>query len=363
MSIIHMDNFTIYGNSANLLNNVYISNNGCTVENDPDGVSPGKVLRIPQVGGGGGNYAHLRFPLPTFQTTIGMAGRFWLTALPTSPFNHPAPFVFKNNLNEILYSLIVTTTGRLAIRVGSFDDADSFVVQTTNPVVGATGWYHLEMKYFLSDTVGTLEVRVEGATVLTTAPGDTWPLTTGTATIAQVEIANDPTGTSSAVETFFKDLVIWDANGTQNNNFLGSVIVTNLIPTADAALNWVPSTGTTGFNLLDNIPPNGAEYITAIDPPPAPYVGIMSDLPNDVTSVKAIMTMVRAAKTDGGDASLQVGVISDPLGTPTTALGANRPINTTQNYWRDVFEVDPDTAAAWLPNAVNAARIRLNRTL
>lgn len=355
MAITHMDNFTIYGGvPANLLNGVYAENTSCTLPGDPDGVSPGQVLRVPQSFGGGNAYAKLRHVLPVLVTTSGQACRMWLAALPSSTEMRPTPFSFKDAGNNFLYMLVVTPTGRLAVR-STFGGAN--IAETTNPVVTANGWFHLEMKLVISATVGVIEVRVEGVTVITLTGQNT-----GVTQVAQIEIANDPTPTSASVEMFIKDFVTWDGTGTYNNDFLGSVIVVNLLPTSDVALNWAPSTGTTGYEILDNMPPNDVQFLSAINPPPAAYKAGMSDLPTDVTSVKAIMTMVRVAKTDGGDASLQIGIISDPSGTPTTGLGANRPITTAQTYWRDMFETDPDTTLPWLPGAVNLAQLQMNRT-
>jgi hypothetical protein len=140
------------------------------------------------------------------------------------------------------------------------------------------------------------------------------------------------------------------------------VLVKDLIPTADVNTNW-NTTGPNRFSILDNRPPNDAAFITAINPPPAAYVAELSNLPADVTSIRGLMTFVRAAKTDGGDGSLQIGLISDPLGVPATALGANRPITVAQTYWRDVFEQDPKTLAPWTPAAVDLVRLQINRTL
>jgi hypothetical protein len=70
------------------------------------------------------------------------------------------------------------------------------------------------------------------------------------------------------------------------------------------------------------------------------------------------MTIVRAAKTDGGDGSLQVSVVS----SGTAGDGTNRPITVAQTYWTDVHDLDPHTSAAWTPTTVNAAQLKINRT-
>jgi hypothetical protein len=56
---------------------------------------------------------------------------------------------------------------------------------------------------------------------------------------------------------------------------------------------------------------------------------------------------------------VQLGMVSGA----SAALGADRPITTQYAYWWDVIENDPATAAPWTRAAVNAALLRLKRTL
>jgi hypothetical protein len=359
MAIVHADNFSIYGTTyALMLNGIYAQVVTTTpsgqqpLRNDPDGVSGGKVF-IPGYGAGSG---FARFVLPTLDNTVGACFRIWMSSLPTKTTGagRAAPsFWFQDAAIGTLFRLYVTETGRIRVEgIG----AQSY--ETVNPVLTANGWYHIEFKAFMDATVGSLEVRVEGQTVLLQEN-----INTGAFPAYQVSIGTEASGAGINAFAYFKDLVVWNGAGTQNNDFLGSVIVHNLTPTSDIALNWTPSTGTDGYSILDNIPPNDGQYIFAEDSPlPDGYVATLSDLPPEVTSIKALITYVRAAKSDGGDGSLQTGLISDPDGTPATALGLDRPITVAQTYWRDIFEVDPATTAPWLPDAVNDVQLQIDRT-
>ena len=128
----------------------------------------------------------------------------------------------------------------------------------------------------------------------------------------------------------------------------------------DVALNWTPSTGTAGWSLLDNSPPqDGTDYLSAGDPPPAASLFGLTPLPEDVTSVRAMVLQLRGAKVDGGDGNLQGGMKSGA----STALGAKRPITTAFTYYEDVFAIDPATSAPWTPAAADAVQIQINRTV
>ena len=357
MAIQHMDNFSIYGTDKTLLlDGIYAeAGNGgdqgsVSLVADPDGISSGYVFSINGGYGGGGAYTLLRYVLSSNQTTCGVATRLWMPNLPPDTERKICPIQWRDVSNNPLWSITVDTTGRLQLRTGNFDG--TILETTTSPVVTAAGWWHIEAK-LLVNASGNIEVRVEGQTVID------HNLDSGSTAVSQVAVCNDPTSASASTTFYIKDFVVWDGSGSHNTSFLGSVIVTNLAVDSDVALNWTPSTGTTGYGILDNVPPVDSEYIAAPYPAPSAYQGSLTALPNNITSVKAVMTFVRAAKTDGGDGSLQTSVISNSA----TANGADRPITVAMTYWRDVFEVDPDTSAAWLPAAVDLADIKLNRTV
>lgn len=350
MALLHADNFSRYNDDeALMLNGVYVQVADCFLVTDPDGISGGHVL---QLGGSAANDAVCRYVLPTVEDTVGVASRVWFPQLPVADDRNCCPILFRDITNNNIVVVQVLNTGRIRVRNDSVTFGD-----TVNPVITANGWYHIETKVFRDAAAGTVEVRVEGVPVLTLTG-----LALGALDIAQVTPYTGEAGGGFEQVYQFKDFVVWDGTGTYNNDFLGSVLVAGLSVTSDVSLNWTPSSGATGYEILDNVPPVDTTYISAGDPPPSPYVGTLSNLPADVTSVKGLITYVRAAKSDGGDGSLQVGLISDPSGTPTTVLGADRPITVAQTYWADVFETDPETSAPWLPSAVDLAQIQIDRT-
>jgi hypothetical protein len=341
MSLEWMDNFAIYGigGEARMLNGLYAEIGDSSIVADPDPSGSGEpVLEVISPGGLG-----WRRVLGGTRTRVGIAMRLWMPDL--SSEGDSRFLSFRDVSNAVLCDLTILTTGALRFR---YDGLGSNI-DTSGPVLIANAWQHVEIVVDFSTTVGEVEVRVEGVTVLT---GDT--LNTG-AGCAQVASDIDETG----FVIYQRDLVCYNGLGTLNNDFLGAVLVVSLDVTSDVSLNWTPSTGTTGYEILDNVPPVDTTYISAGDPPPAAYEGGLSNLPADVTSVKAVQTVVRAAKIDGGDGNLQVGIISGA----STDTGADRPITTAFTYWLDVFETDPATGVAWTPVAVDAAEIQIDRTV
>ena len=344
--LLHADNFDYYGSdSAFLDDGVYASTYGATIINDPDGVSVGKVLSLRF----SGNERGIRWVLPAANATVGVAARFYLEQIPASDDDRPTIIQFRDGANDRILGIRVTPTGALE----AIDSGSVVVGATTGPVLTPEAWWHIEAKF--NAGTGDIEVRVEGVTVL----DDTDP-TPLAPTTSQIACGSSGSGNSGSTDVKVKDLVVWDSSGSANNDFFGSVLVYDLAPTADDTFptGWT-STAANGYSVLDSNPPDdGVAYIAADDTPPAAAVFDLEDLPADVTSVRGLITRVRAAKTDGGDGSLQVSMTSNG----SDDAGADRPITTAQTYWSDVSELDPDTAAAWTPSGVNAAQLKIDRT-
>lgn len=344
MSMEWMDNFSLYGagGQARMLNGLYAEVGlNAEVVADPSGAA-GLVLLGPTVSQGS-----FRRVFGGFRTDIGFAQRVWFENLPL--FGASIIASFRDGSNIAVCDLSVLTTGVLRFAHGP---GLATVIFTANPVIVANAWQHVEIFVEHSETVGSVEVRVEGVPVLTATN-----INTGT---GSAQIGNNFRSTSfEGVRGYIKDIICYNGLGSYNNSFLGTCIVASLNPDSDVALNWTPSTGANGFSILDNRPPIDTAFISAADPPPAAYQATLTDLPLDVTSVRALQTVVRAAKVDGGDGNLQTSLVSNG----DVANGADRPITSTFTYWFDVFEEDPDTAAPWTPAAADAVQMRLNRTV
>ncbi len=344
MSLEFMDNFSNYGTDENnLLDGVYaeIFDNGTQLTTDPDGVSGGMVLKMSGAGTQG-----IRKVLSAAQTTVGIAVRTWISELPNA--NAKTILVFRDAANADQVTLQMNSTGTLSVTRGS-----TVLNTTTVPVITAAAWNHIEMKVLFSQTVGTIEVRVNGVPKIDLENQDT--CNTALVECSQIVLTN----LSNNHFLYMKDLYIWNDGGSIYNDFVGDVQIVTLLPDTDVSLNWTPSTGLDGSNLIDETTPDDTDYISADDSPPAAFVCELTDLDSEVVSVKGLMIFSRMLKTDGGTATVQNSIVSNG----DDGNGADRAITVAATYWMDQIELDPDTAAAWSPIAVNNARLKINRTL
>jgi hypothetical protein len=353
----------LYGTStASMLNGIWAetqsgSSGGTTaLANDPDS-NIGSAGRVLSTFGGNVNasngHSFARIVNPSgAQATTGVGFRLWMSSLPQGNSASGNAIVrFRTSANADIIYFQVQADGS----IGAYDSANT-LLGSTAPATTANAFQHVEIKVLRHASAGTAEVRVNGAVVL-----DLDTLALGASDIGIITIGSRPRTTSQATPTnYWKDFVLWDGSGSEGNNFQGSVAVHDLYTDGDISLNWTPSTGSTGWDLLDKTSVDDTTYIQAGDPAPSPAVMSLTDLPADVTSVRALLPIVRAVKSDGGDCNIQVSLTPNNVDWDD---GADRPMTTAFTFTWDVSHLSPDTSAAWTPAEVNDAYVKFNRTL
>lgn len=361
MAIQWMDNFGSYGTGSSEVSGAlkYMRDGtpvastdgggvtGTALEINPDGISSDIVLKV----------GVTRYACPTPDDVMGVAVRVWMSSLPSSNNNRNAIFDMRTAANEYRYRVIIEPNGAVSVYYATTTNpgtpSDPACLATTVvPAIFTNSWLHFEFK--INFTSGEFELRREGSMLLSGTHGSPPGGTCG-----NIAFANSGVSTTGRTNFWIKDLVIWDNSGTENNDFVGPVAVFRLPLNEDVSSGWSRTSGSSDYQLLDEIPPNDADYIYAPDDPlPAPSIMGFDSLPDYIVGVRAIMTLVRAWKTDGGDANLQVSLISNG----DEDAGADRNISTTPTYWWDISEISPDTTDPWTPLEVNDALIKINRT-
>lgn len=353
MALQLMDNFHIYGigGQAHMLNGIYAENSECTLVADPDPSGDGMAVcrhSPPSTNN------IVRRVLTSAQATVGFAARYWLALLPGATTQRPSYVSFRDVSNVGLCCLTVDPSGYLEVYKTEAINSGDLLARSATPVIVANAWQHVETKIHFDAAVGTVEVRVNGVTAITASGLDTSPTGNLCQNVGPGYLASGDTGPY----LYTKDHIIWDGSGALNNDFFGTCRVVDMTPDADISLNWALTGGASGFSILDVAPPNDANYIASASGVAA-YVASLSDLPIDVTTVKALQTVYRSDKSDAGDGNVQASLIS----SGTTGDGTDRPQTTAFTFYSDPYDADPHTSAGWTVAAANAVELKLNRTL
>jgi hypothetical protein len=349
-----MDDFTIYGNGgqAKMLNGLYADNGGCGIVSDPD---PTGTTTVCQIFPNNGSDVMIRRVLPTAINTIGIAARYYLSELPTDTSRRPVFAMFRDVNNVTLTYVTVDPSGY--IHVYNYNNGSPLLIATSSaPILITNAWRHMETKIVFSATAGSVQIKLEGVTVINV----TGIITSWNGNLGQNVGPGYIRSIGSIGPNFYvKDMIIWDNSAGVVTDFIGTCRVVKIIPDSDVSLNWTPSSGTTGYNKINESgPDDDTGYITAGSPAPAPAEFTLSDLPVTTTAVRGVMAIHRSRKTDGGDGNIQLSLVSGA----NTGNGTDRPITTAYTYWTDMYEQDPG-GTNWSKALVNALHLKLNRTV
>lgn len=348
--LLWIDGFDHYGSTpSRLLEGAYAAASLVTLSN----VNPRTGTRHARIQGAYDN--GLRRVFGDDKEVVGVGFAFELPSLPTNSTS-VCLASFRDNGNAVLCSVMVTSTGQLRLTNGF----GTGPVLATGPVSIVPGSYqHFECRAGIVDGEASVEVRINGVTVLN-APGvslgeDGAP--------AQVQIGTSGQGVFGFPAYLdVDDLYAWDGEGSANNDFIGDKKVYTAFPTSDGPdQGWTPSEGTDGFAMLDNVPPlDASQYLSAVNGGTGgdrSEFGL-ADYPAEIVSIAGLMTATRFWKTDAGNASATVGLISGV----SEDVGPEHALSISPRWYHDVFEVDPATGTPWLLSAVNAAQTAITRT-
>lgn len=361
MALLWADNFSAYGigGQAKMLDGAYAATvgSGTSLVTDPAGGGLA-VVRLTQSAAQVGGYpsygTYLRKAFAAAETTLGGFVRIYMPFLPI--YSTTSPYIlFADAGNAAQITIRMATTGAIEVLRG--DERSGTLIGTSTVCLTAGAWHHIEWKILASQTVGTVEIRVNGEVVLALTGQDTC----ATANVSYDQMAlgcNDASSAGDAADVYWKDLVLWDTSGSQNNDFMGTCFVQRCIPTGDVSFNWTASTGATGYNLIDDTGPNDADYISATVAQTTPSEFDITDLPSDATSVRGMLIFGRMKASDGGDCKVQMGVKSNAV----AGLGTDRQITAAWTYWWDIRELNPDTSAPFTPAEFNAMTVTIDRT-
>jgi hypothetical protein len=211
-------------------------------------------------------------------------------------------------------------------------------------------WYLVEVHFKLADTNGRVTVRVNGKTYLDYL-GDTKYSTYTTFNGVLWH------GSSGAVfdpgYIHVDDVAMNDTNGTVDNQWCGDGRVEKISPNAEGdTLQWSPSTGTTHYTLVDEIPNNGdTDYIYSTLPSQQDMLN-QGSFTDTNKFVNRLWVNTRAKDYQAVGARMKVG-----LKTGGTVYMQSTELSLTSGYTAKTgasVVLNPTTGAAWNKTDIDA---------
>lgn len=268
-----------------------------------------------------------------------------------------APFLYVN----------VSPAGVLSVNRIDTSDTSPTLLDTGSVAMSDNTWAYIECKWLIAAS-GTFVVRVNGQTSINFS-GDTLTSKTADTTWDAIYLAgmtgpNNSTNyalrnplSGSAFTVWIDDLVIGDLQGSVNNDLLGDQVVTTLVPSgAGTTTQWTPSAGSNYACVDDSVPDDDATYVSTDTTTEIDTYAV-----GDLTSTGTIhgVQVMAFARNESGTGTLRLVARS---GTTEEASASDLSVDTSYSYKRAIWELDPDTDAAWSASGVNAAEFGIKKT-
>lgn len=214
--------------------------------------------------------------------------------------------------------------------------------------IGANVWAFLELKVTTHNTLGTVEFRINGETVVNLTNQDTQ-----TGSNAYVDTVGLFGHNASADQHDFDDFYVLDTSGSVNNDFLGSRKVNTIFPTAEGdQIDWTPSTGSDNSALVDDNPHNSDTDYVSSGTSGHQDIYQHGDLSGsgDIDGLQAVAI---CRQTDATPFSIKLVAKSGS----TVDTGSGVAIGGTTYVGRHrTLEENPDTTNPWTASEVNSAQ-------
>lgn len=372
------DGFDHYGDDeTKLLDNAYA--NAALVTLSTTQVATGThSLYINEADGDGTAQPNgLRKVLDSAIDKIGVAARFYFPDAPLSNTMSAIFDLYTSSLNNSHLCCFVDSNGALRFYSGNsygFPEAHlGTLIATSDPIIGMAAWNHIELQAYIHDTAGWIRVAVNGVHRFQATDLDT-RFNSDNIVSVHHHIFPFAGGSNTQWDYYMDDLYYYDFTGNPDvdtdfcphtdgagiaTDYIGDLQVWPLFPNGDTAqAAWAKSSGTVGFSLIDEVPPDDSGYIFSSAAADLSEFAL-DDLPTTITYIRGLGIHQRLSKSDAGAAQTQVGMKSVAATSDATA----RVMTVAPAYWRDMVNVDPNSSARWTRASLNAAWLRFTRSV
>ncbi len=256
--------------------------------------------------------------------------------------------ILGDNNTTIHLSFEVTNTNAVQVRRG----AGGTLLGTSAAGVftpGVSNFVFYEIKIVLSDTVGVVLVKANGATILNLTGQDT--KNGGTALVFDtIEFFQNFTPSGIGIDDFY----VLNKNGAINNNFIGDCSVLTKFPDGNGNYSQGVNSASTSVNnwsYVDEQPPDTADYVDfATTGNKDTYT--FQDLPSG--TVYGVQQAAYAAKTLAGSRSIRN---IQRIAGVDYASAVDHGLSVTPSFIGefDMMEVSPATSVLWTVSEFNGA--------
>jgi len=272
------------------------------------------------------------------------------------PSNNTATVIAQwRDSGTVQCGLILNSNGTLrVVRSTSTDVTDG----TSSFVLSADTWLYIEWKVTIANSIGagTCEVRVNGTTIITVATGQDLQAT-GNSTADELRIVNVLSG---AAFMYVDDLYLFDGTGSENIDFAGDSKIVSLRPDGNGATsNFTGSDADSVDNHLHVDETTVDDDTSFVESNTVAHIDLYTfgDLPESPTAIHAVGVNSQLKKTDAGSRTMRN--VTRPVATNFFGSSLS-PSNGSYENFAEIYDLNPETSAAWTEALLNASEFGVN---
>lgn len=263
-----------------------------------------------------------------------------MNSLPDSSLN--GLFRLRNDANELVSLRVSQALGAWQMYVGT-----SKVAQGLTPI-RVDKWYLIEFHVKISDTVGVLEMRIDGDVEMT-YNGDTKP---GAYSTFDNFMMGSP---QSGVEILYDDFAMNDTSGLEDNSYPDDGYILLLKPdgTGDASeLTGSDGNQVDNYDLVNDIPSDGDTSYVVESTLDLRDLYTLEDFTPTGVDILRIWMEARARETisDGGE----IALVLKTGGVEFTSGDISMLTTYTKQILSEEYKLNPYTGGAWITAELNA---------
>ena len=278
--------------------------------------------------GGGGSY-RLRKMLPATKNVLVVG--FWIYL----DSGYTGNFLWLMDGSNTQIKLGVLSNGRLRV----YRDGTTLATSAVGALLTPGNSIHVQIKVVFSQTVGTVEVKINDATVISLVDQDT--CSSANEYCDSILLGNQDGIASCYFDNFWMD----------DLNFNGDLAIETLYPNgAGATTGWSPSAGS-NYACVDELTENGdTDYVYSATPD-AVDTYTYGNLPELTGTVKAVQVNMYAKMDENGANKIA------PVVRPSTVdrVGDTKSVNSIYEHFSQLYTTNPDDASAWTIASVNGS--------
>ena len=202
------------------------------------------------------------------------------------------------------------------------------------------------------DSAGTIDIAINGDTVLSVSALDTRPASRIFSAIGFGQSASNGT-------IDFDDFYIADDQGSGVTDFQGDSRIEAIFPESDGSnLDWTPDSGTSHWDRVEEVVPDEDDSYVATTAP-GDKDSYNYQTVSGAGDIIAVQVNMFARKEASGTKKIKAIARSGGTDYQSTEEHA---VSMEYKDYRAIFETNPDTAAAWTPAEVNASEFGMEVT-